>query len=185
MTSAKRILIVCLFALLWVPLGTSELRNKGVKNRPVAQKAVSTVIDTVPVLQNRMYDYLSSVKPFVLLASKRHDIPPNVLMAILFEEGMHRKPVDISTFGPAQMGLGELERQGLPARVELLEDDEIAIFILAAKLRRLQLESGSLRDAILLHNGYSDYHRLIQLRAKDPRILEILHRQFTRETYEA
>jgi hypothetical protein len=185
MIPIKKLLVCGLFALLWVPMGTSELRNRGVKNRPVAQKAVSTAIDTVPILRERMYDYLSSVKPFVLSASKRHSIPPNVLMAILFEEGMHRKPVDVSTFGPAQIGLGELERQGLPARPDLLEDDEISIFILAAKLRRLQLESGSLRDAILLHNGYSDYHRSIQLRAKDPRILEILNSKFTHEVYEA
>ena len=139
----------------------------------------------MPPLKERTYSYLSAVKPHVLAASKRHSIPPNVIMAILFEEGIHRKPVDVSTFGPAQLGLGELERMGLPPKVELLEDDETAIFILAAKLRRLQLETGSLRDAILLHNGYSDYHRSIQLRAKDPRILEILQRQFTQEVYEA
>lgn len=182
----KRRLISCfVLCVTLLPLGKPELSNRGVKNRPVAQAALSQVVSAVPPLKERTYSYLSTVKPHVLAASKRHSIPPNVIMAILFEEGIHRKPVDVSTFGPAQLGLGELERMGLPPKVELLEDDETAIFILAAKLRRLQLETGSLRDAILLHNGYSDYHRSIQLRAKDPRILEILQRQFTQEVYEA
>jgi len=127
---------------------------------------------------------MKEYRPFVLAAAEQHNIPANVLMAILYEEGIHRKPFDLSTYGPAQLGLAELGYFNLPPRVDLLEDPEISIHLLAAKLRRLQKQTGSLQTAIILHNGYSDYLGMIQLRAKDPLIIGILEAKIVEETLE-
>jgi hypothetical protein len=120
--------------------------------------------------------------PFVKEAARTHKIPANVLLAILFEEELHRKPVDLRTFGPAQIGLGELVIQGLPPRRDLLEDPEVSIYLLASKLKRVQQQTGSLQTAITLHNGYSDYLYMIQKSARDPRLLEMLESVQLKET---
>ncbi len=166
-----------------VPLGSSEYANLGVKKRPVGQKALSKTADAVPLLNERAYSRVASYKEFAVAAGKRHNIPTITLLAILFEEELHRKPVDVSTFGPAQLGLGELEAQGLPPRVDLLEDPEVAVFVLAAKLDRLRRVYGSLRTAIILHNGFDDYFTMVERRKKDPRLLQILIETRVRESF--
>ena len=85
--------------------------------------------------------------------------------------------MDVKTFGVAQIGLNELITQGLPPKKELLNDDEVSVWLLASKLRRLQNETGSLRDAIILHNGYYDYYDSIRKTAKDPKVLTLLSQQ--------
>jgi hypothetical protein len=173
-------------AVIRVPIGTPPpLSNYGVKNRPVGQKVISNAMSSMELLKERTYLTVASYLPFVRAASKTHGIPANVLLAILYEEEIHRKPFDIKTYGPAQLGLGELEKQGLPQRLDLLIDPEVSIFILAAKLKRLQKETGSLEVAITLHNGYSDYLLQVRKRAKDPRILQILKANIVRQTFEA
>ena len=167
-----------------IPIGTSKLySNLGVKRRPIGQAIVAEAADATPILTENAYSTVASYKPFVLEAAQRHKVPAITLLAILFEEDLHRKPVDFTTFGPAQLGLGELKAQGLPPRVELLEDPEIAIFILAAKLDRLRKQYGSMKEAIILHNGYDDYFSTIEKRQKDPRLLQILFQQTVQEYY--
>ena len=120
------------------------------------------------------YKKLETLIPYIKKASAHFDIPENVIAAILYEEILHRKPVDVKTFGVAQLGLNELVKQGLPPKQELLEDDEVSVWLLASKLRRLQKETGSLKTAIILHNGYYDYYDSVRGAAKDPRILSLL-----------
>jgi hypothetical protein len=184
MTRAKKIALVLLLVASMVPIGTSSQHpNLGVKRRPVGQAVVSNAVDVTPFLVARAYSRVASYKPFVIEAAKRHHVPAITLLAILFEEELHRKPVDVSTFGPAQLGIGELRAQGLPERVELLEDPEISIFLLAAKLDRLRRVHGSLKTAIMLHNGYDDYFTMIEKRQKDPHLLEILIEQTVRQSF--
>ena len=184
MTLTKKTLIGLLLVASMAPIGTStHYSNLGVKRRPVGQVVASKAADVMPLLNERAYTRVASYKPYVIKAARRHNIPAITLLAILYEEEVHRKPVDVSTFGPAQMGLGELEAQGLPPRVDLLEDPEVAIFVLAAKLDRLRKVYGSLRTAIILHNGYDDYFSMIERRQRDPRLLQILVEQTIRESF--
>lgn len=185
MTLTKTILIGIVLVATTIPTATNkQLGNYGVKERPVGQAAVSSVVSSLELLKQKTYGRMKEYRPYVLAASKQSGIPANVLMAILYEEGIHRKPVDLNTYGPAQLGVAELDHSGLPPRVGLLEDPEISVHLLAAKLKRLQRQTGSLQTAIILHNGYSDYLSMIQLRAKDPRIIEILETKFVEETLE-
>ena len=185
MTRTKLTIVITLAAIAsTIPITLdSRLGNYGVRERPVGQAVISEAVDEVQVLRERAYGTVYDYVPFVRAAGQANHIPPNVLLAILYEEELHRKPFDLKTFGPAQLGFGELEQQGLPPRLDLLEDPEVSIYLLASKLRRLQKQTGSLQTAIILHNGYSDYLSLIQLRAKDPRILGMLREKTTfRET---
>jgi hypothetical protein len=185
MIPIKRGLIGCFLIASLVPIGSSEYSNLGVKRRPVGQKTLSKAADIIPILNERAYAKVTAYKPYALAAGARHGIPPITLLAILFEEELHRKPIDVSTFGPAQLGLGELEKQGLPPRVDLLEDPEISTFLLASKLDRLRKVYGSLRTAIILHNGFDDYFTMVERRQKDPRLLQILIENRVRESFVA
>jgi hypothetical protein len=169
------ILLTLVFAASAIPIAIdSELGNYGVKQRPIGQAIVSQAVSEVPLLQEHTYQKMEEYAPYAHAASKEFGIPANVLLAILYEEGIHRKPVDVTTYGPAQLGMGELELHGLPPDRTILQDPYISIWLLGSKLRRLQNTTGSLRTAIALHNGYSDYHNLVRARAKDPRLLMIL-----------
>ena len=183
MIPTKRVLIGSFLIASLVPIGSSEYANLGVKQRPVGQKTLSKAADIVPLLNERAYARVAEYKPYALAAGKRHNVPPITLLAILFEEELHRKPVDVSTFGPAQLGLGELEKQGLPPRVDLLDDPEVATFVLAAKLDRLRKVYGSLRTAIILHNGFDDYFTMVERRQSDPRLLQILIENRVRRSF--
>jgi len=123
------------------------------------------------------YEKLETLVPYIKRASKQFNIPENVIAAVLYEEILHRKPVDVKTFGVAQLGLKELTIQGLPPKRELLDDNEVSVWLLASKLRRLQNETGSLKDAIILHNGYYDYYDSVRKTAKDPKVLTLLSQQ--------
>jgi len=145
-----------------------------VKHRTIAPTIISNAISTVPITREIAYKKLETLVPYIHIASEKFSIPENVLAAILYEEILHRKPIDVRTFGVAQLGLGELVKQGLPPKRELLEDDEVSVWLLASKLRRLQNETGSLRDAIILHNGYYDYYDSVKKSAKDNKIIMML-----------
>jgi hypothetical protein len=103
----------------------------------------------------------------------------------LYEEAVHRKPVDLQTFGVAQIGVGELLQQGLPPDPDLLNNNRFSVWILARKLKRIQIETGSLRKAITLHNGYSDYLKKIEKRATDPRIKALLNQKHSYPVFTA
>ena len=138
---------------------------------------VSKVVSNVPMSRAMSYQKLQTLIPYIKRASKQFRIPENVIAAVLYEEILHRKPVDVKTFGVAQLGIKELIIQGLPPKKELLDDDEVSVWLLASKLRRLQNETGSLRDAIILHNGYYDYYESVRKTAKDPKVLTLLSQQ--------
>lgn len=149
-----------------------QLANYGVRNRSVGGTLTSKVADHV--LAENAYGAVANLVPYVKETAEVFNIPANVLLAILYEEAAHRKPIDVNTFGVAQLGLGELMEQGLPPDPDLYSNDRFSVWMLARKLRRLQAETGSLQAAITLHNGYSDYLPSIQHRARDPRLLQLL-----------
>jgi len=175
----KRSILAILFLLSFVPISSQNktLSNYGVKDRTVTPTVISNVVSNVPMSRAMSYQKLETLVPYIKKASKQFHIPENVIAAVLYEEILHRKPVDVKTFGVAQLGLNELVLQGLPPKKELLNDDEVSVWLLASKLRRLQNETGSLRDAIILHNGYYDYYDSIRKTAKDPKVLTLLSQQ--------
>ena len=175
----KRSIFAILFLLSFVPISSQNktLSNYGVRDRTVTPTFISNVVSNVPMTRAMSYEKLQTLIPYIKKASKQFNIPENVIAAVLYEEILHRKPVDLKTFGVAQLGLDELVLQGLPPKRELLDDDEVSIWLLVSKLRRLQNETGSLRDAIILHNGYYDYYDSVRKTAKDPKILTLLSQQ--------
>jgi hypothetical protein len=172
----KRTLFATLLLLSFIPLNSQNktLNNYGVKDRTITPMVISKVVSNVPMSRAMSYQKLQTLIPYIKKASKQFNIPENVIAAVLYEEILHRKPVDVKTFGVAQLGLNELLVQGLPPKQSLLEDDEVSVWLLASKLRRLQSETGSLKDAIILHNGYYDYYDSVKKSAKDPKILMLL-----------
>ena len=180
----KRSILAILFLLSFVPISSQNktLSNYGVKDRTVTPTVISNVVSNVPMTRAMSYEKLETLVPYIKRASKQFHIPENVIAAVLYEEILHRKPVDVKTFGVAQLGLKELIAQGLPPKRELLDDDEVSVWLLANKLRRLQNETGSLRDAIILHNGYYDYYDSVRKTAKDPKVLTLLSQQQRRIT---
>lgn len=180
----KRSILAILFLLSFVPISSQNktLSNYGVKDRTVTPTVISNVVSNVPMTRAMSYEKLETLVPYIRRASKQFNIPENVIAAVLYEEILHRKPVDVKTFGVAQLGLNELVLQGLPPKRELLDDDEVSVWLLSSKLRRLQNQTGSLRDAIILHNGYYDYYDSIRKTAKDPKVLTLLTQQQRRTT---
>ena len=171
-------LVVCA-ALFLIPFGPQEqhLAQYKIKTRDVGSTATSKLASSM--FTNRTYAELRLLRPYVFESSAASKVPPNVLMAILFEELVHRKPMEIRTHGVAQMGVGELQKQGLPPDESLLESDRLSVWMLGKKLQRLQKEHRSLQVAIIMHNGYYDYLPQIQNRAKDPKIQQILEEETT------
>ena len=180
----KRSILAILFLLSFVPISSQNktLSNYGVKDRTVTPTVISNVVSNVPMTRAMSYEKLETLVPYIRRASKQFNIPENVIAAVLYEEILHRKPVDVKTFGVAQLGLNELVLQGLPPKRELLDDDEVSVWLLSSKLRRLQNQTGSLRDAIILHNGYYDYYDSVRKTAKDPKVLTLLSQQQRRIT---
>jgi len=180
----KRILFATFLLLCFVPLESQNktLTNYGVKNRTVTPTLISTAVSNIPVTREMSYAKLETLVPYIKKASQQFNIPENVIAAVLYEEILHRKPVDVKTFGVAQLGINELVKQGLPPKQQLLEDDEVSVWLLASKLRRLQNETGSLKSAIILHNGYYDYYDSIKNSAKDSKILMMLNQYKNKKT---
>lgn len=169
--------IIIIFSFIPVQSQNKTLDNYGVKDRTVTPTLISDVVSNVPLTKELAYKKLEKLVPYIKIASKQFSIPENVIAAILYEEILHRKPVDVKTFGIAQLGLNELVTQGLPPKQELLDDDEVSVWLLASKLRRLQKETGSLKTAIILHNGYYDYYDSVKKSAKNPQILSLLNQK--------
>lgn len=172
----KRTIFILLLVLSFIPLRSQNktLDNYGVKDRTITPTLISNTVSSIPITKEMSYSRLETLVPYIRKSSKQFNIPENVLAAVLYEEILHRKPVDVKTFGVAQLGVQELVKQGLPPKSELLEDDEVSVWLLTSKLRRLQNETGSLKDAIILHNGYYDYYDSVKKSAKDIKILSIL-----------
>lgn len=160
------------------------LKSFGVKNRSLGATLISQVSSEIPITQELAYRDLESWAFYIKQASVVYKVPETTLAAILFEEALHRKPVDFKTFGPAQLGLGELVSQGLPPKKELLEDPEMSIWVLTRQIDRLRKKTGSLDVAITLHNGYEDFLGAVRQREKDNRLLMILNMQKRTTTLE-
>lgn len=167
---------IALICLLGMSTGKGEpdLSNYGVRDRSLAGTALSQLVSRVEPIKANSYKNIEDWSYYINQCAAIYKIPPVTLAAILYEEGVHRKPVDLKTFGPAQLGLDELETQGFPRDPSILEDPELAIVVLSRKLYRLRKEFGSLDKAITLHNGYTDYLDQIKSREKDPQIRMIL-----------
>lgn len=172
----KRTIFIILLLLSFVPLKSQNktLGNYGVKDRTITPTLISNTVSNIPLTQEMTYKKLETLVPYIKKASQKFNIPENVIAAVLYEEILHRKPVDVKTFGVAQLGINELVKQGLPPKQQLLEDDEVSVWLLASKLRRLQNETGSLKSAIILHNGYYDYYDSVRKSAKNSKILSLL-----------
>ena len=180
----KRIIFIILCVLFFVPLKSQNktLDNYGVKDRTITPALISKTVSNIPLTREMSYKKLETLVPYIKKASRQFSIPENVIAAVLYEEILHRKPVDVKTFGVAQLGVNELVKQGLPPKQQLLEDDEVSVWLLASKLRRLQNETGSLKDAIILHNGYYDYYDSVRKTAKNNKILMMLDQEKKRKT---
>ena len=180
----KRSIFVILLLLSFIPLESQNktLSNYGVKDRTITPTLISNTVSNIPLTQEMTYKKLETLVPYIKKASRQFNIPENVIAAVLYEEILHRKPVDVKTFGVAQLGVNELVKQGLPPKQQLLEDDEVSVWLLASKLRRLQNETGSLRDAIILHNGYYDYYDSVRKTSKNNKILMMLNQERKRKT---
>jgi len=180
----KRAIFVILLFLSFVPLKSQNktLSNYGVKDRTITPTLISNTVSNIPLTQEMTYKKLETLVPYIKKASRQFNIPENVIAAVLYEEILHRKPVDVKTFGVAQLGINELVKQGLPPKQQLLEDDEVSVWLLASKLRRLQNETGSLKSAIILHNGYYDYYDSVRKTAKNNKIKMILDQERKRKT---
>ncbi len=180
----KRLFLSVILLFSFVPVSSQNrtLDNYGVKNRTITPTLISHTVSNIPVTREMSYSKLGTLVHYIKKASSQFQIPENVLAAVLYEEILHRKPVDVKTFGVAQLGIQELVIQGLPPKQELLEDDEVSVWLLASKLRRLQNETGSLKSAIILHNGYYDYYESVRNSAKDIKILSLLNQRNKRIT---
>ena len=166
--------------LTTAPARRDHLSRFGVRERGIGAKAVSKAVSAVEINLDRTYRKLEEIAPYVNAASMRYGVPREIVAAILFEEILHRKPIDIATFGVAQLGVGELEAAGLPQNPALLENDEISVWLLARKIRRLRDRTGSIGDAVTLHNGYYDFRASVFERSRDPLLLGILNRPLPR-----
>lgn len=159
-----------------------ELSNYGVKKRSLAGSIVSELASQNFFLRESAYRNIEDWVQYIKNSSEVYQIPSSTLAAILYEEQVHRKPVDFRTFGPAQIGIQELEIQGLPPDKKILEDPQLSILVLGRKLNRLRKQTGSLEAAITLHNGYSDFLPKVEERRRDPRLIMILTSKRTENT---
>jgi hypothetical protein len=115
-------------------------------------------IDQLQPLRSHTLGRLEELRPVILSESRRHNINPMLVTAVLFDELQHAKPGEdlplaarsglFSTHGPAQLSVGELVKQGLlpadatpeqidEARMELLDPDR-NVRLLVGKFVRLK-----------------------------------------------
>ena len=150
-------------------------------------------LDHLEPLRAHTLGRIEELQPVIVSESQRQGINPMLVAAVLFDEIQHAKPGEdtplaatsglFSTHGPAQLSLGEMEKQGLlpevatpeeitSARLQLLDPDHNIRLLVGkfARLRRLlgwrndhvMMASRSPRDAkalatlAYLHNGKLD-----------------------------
>lgn len=172
----------------------------------------TTGIDQLQPLRHLTLSRISELQPLIRSESERRKVNPMLVAAVLFDEMRHAKPGEdlpiaahsglFSTHGPAQLGLGELEHQGLlkphasereisQARDRLLDPDR-NVELLIGKFARLSRElhfpssrmlqaSSSPKDAkalatlAYLHNGKLDYPRRILRAMQDPELHAVIY----------
>jgi hypothetical protein len=141
--------------------------------QPRLSQLFTAGLDQLEPLRSVTYTRLVDLKPVVLRESRRQQINPMLVMAVLFDELQHAKPGEstplaahsglFSTLGPAQLGLGEMVHQGLlardasPAEIkaarEQLLDPERNVALLVGKFARLSRDLGYGRGRTLVASG--------------------------------
>ena len=178
----------------------------------LAQLFSDGIIEQIQPLRSHTINRIEGLRPLIRSESRRQGVNPMLVAAVLFDEMRHAKPGEdfplaahsglFTTHGPAQLGLGEMQKQGLlpadpsPEEIaearELLLDPEQNVRLLIRKFGRLSREldlprqrelqaSGSVADAkalatlAYLHNGKLDYPRRILRHMQDPELHALLY----------
>lgn len=169
-------------------------------------------LDQLQPLRAHTLSRLEELRPVILSESRRHQINPMLVTAVLFDELQHAKPGEdaplvaesglFQTHGPAQLGIGELKKQGLlpndptpeqisAARLHLLDPDR-NVQVLVGKFARLSralnlprrhllMASNNPRDAkalatlAYLHNGKLDYPGRVLRYMQSPELHGVLY----------
>ena len=192
----------------------AELRRRfGVHGpQPKLAQLFTEGLDQLQPLRAHTLSRLEELRPVILSESRRQQINPMLVAAVLFDELQHAKPGEdtplaaesglFQTHGPAQLGIGELKKQGLlpddptpeqisAARQHLL-DPERNVEVLVGKFARLSrvlnlprqrllMASRDPRDAkalatlAYLHNGKLDYPGRILRYMQSPELHGILY----------
>ncbi len=182
--------------------------------QPRLAQLFSDGVDQFQPLRNHALSRLEELRPVILSLCREHHINPMLVTAVLFDEMRHAKPGEnhpiaahsglFTTHGLAQLGIGEMQHQGLlPAEPtaeevswarEQLLDPHRNIELLVGKFARLKQAlnvpnkrmlqaSGSVKDAKILatlaylHNGKLDYPRRILSSMQDPVLHVLLYGQ--------
>ena len=193
-----------------------ELRRRfGVHGpQPRLAQLFSSGVEQFQPLRNHALSRLEELRPLILSLSREQNVNPMLVTAVLFDEMRHAKPGEnlpiaahsglFSTHGLAQLGISEMQHQGLLpadptaeevswARDQLL-DPQRNIELLVGKFARLKRllnvpgqrmlqASGSVKDAKVLatlaylHNGKLDYPRRILSSMQDPVLHVLLYGQ--------
>lgn len=178
----------------------------------LAQLFSDGIIDQIQPLRSHTISRIEALRTLIRTESQRQGINPMLVTAVLFDEIRHAKPGEnhpmaahsglFTTHGLAQIGLGEMEKQGLlpvdaspeqitAARDRLLDPEE-NVRLLIGKFSRLSREldlprhrmlqaSGSAADAkalatlAYLHNGKLDYPRRILRHMQDPELHALIY----------
>lgn len=191
-----------------------ELRRRfGVHGpQPKLAQLFTEGLDQLQPLRAHTLSRLEELRPVILSESRRQQINPMLVTAVLFDELQHAKPGEdtplaaesglFQTHGPAQLGIGELTKQGLlpanptadqisAARLHLLDPDR-NVQVLVGKFARLSralnlprqrplMASHDPRDAkalatlAYLHNGKLDYPGRILRYMQSPELHGILY----------
>jgi hypothetical protein len=178
----------------------------------LAQLLSDAVIDQIQPLRSHTFGRLENLRPLIRRESERQRVNPMLVAAVLLDEMRHAKPGEdlplaahsglFQTHGLGQLGLGEMQKQGLlsedpsadeitAARDHLLDPDR-NVRLLIGKFARLSRElelpsgrelqaSGSATDAkalatlAYLHNGKLDYPRRILRHMQDPELHALVY----------
>lgn len=178
----------------------------------LAQLFSDGLIEQIQPLRSHTLSRIEALQPLIRTEARRQRVNPMLVAAVLFDEMRHAKPGEdlplaahsglFSTHGPAQLGLGEMQKQGLlpadptpdqvaAARNQLL-DPEQNVRLLIGKFARLSHElklprhrelqaGGSAADAkalatlAYLHNGKLDYPRRILRHMQDPELHALMY----------
>ena len=158
-----------------VDFSTEELRDLnrrfGVHGpQPQLAQLFTAGIDSLQPLRNLTLGRIEDLQPVILAESRRQQINPMLLAAVLFDELQHAKPGEntalaastglFNTNGPAQLSLSEMVKQGRlrpdataeeveQARLQLLDPDR-SVAILASKFVRLSRALGLPRERLLM-----------------------------------
>lgn len=130
-------------------------------------------IDQLEPLRAHTLQRLEQLRPVILRESRREQINPLLVTAVLFDEMRHAKPGEsipaaahsglFSTHGPGQIAVSELVHQGrlaadaneeeISAARDLLLDPEANVAVLVGKFARLSRELGLPRNRMLQASG--------------------------------